>query len=711
MSWRRVQNKDQHPQSTRKRNRFSYYNNYDDDEDPIGQPIESEMAVPVKVRREFGIGGARGKSLLLRSCKKKDGSDRSYSNDKDHHHTSSFLLSLQQQQQQQEEQHILLIKNSTQKQHYHGVGYKQQSLVVRPKSDSWNTKQDPVEDDHEEEEEDYHREVMDSCSSSNTSDDDANKYKHNFHASVRNWANNQDPTTKTTAAARLVLGIFEKGTTSVHEQQQKERYPGPCVPTDFNPHHVFTKEEEDQLHALLIPLFMDNVTTTTTTACTSGAMKNRDDTTKITDTISPPMVPQFTSVNTKSLTSVTNDLAIALNQRFSSCSTTTSTSIPEDVVTTTNDPTISKSKSCWQRKTYIFQPTHLLCKRFLLPTPKTIGKTTATSSAAAAEEALSLSKQQKHQQPLLFMTSSSSAKPIWNYYQENHDLITSSIQEKDGDIVNITSTARLPINLLQTIFEPSKDADDRLSSSNTLNHDSTTIHTNNDTLNQRQSPNEKQHKDIKVNSERTFMTTTTSTKVRNSRETLNQHQLPNEKEQKELKFTTENTFVNTSSISQALHKQKDKSGRSPTRSLTSNNKNIVSTSQDRKQSISSCNISTVESISSTSSYSNSRRRRKLRRREREETAERKRKHRSSRTSKNKKHEITGHDRMQSSSSSSSSGDSSSGESTTSTSSRNRRRHERRSKRRKREREEASERRRKHRNRKSKKKKMKSTTRK
>jgi hypothetical protein len=89
----------------------------DDDYDNImGRPMESEIPVEVKVRPEFGAGGALGRLLLLQSCSKKD--------------TDTLELLEKQQQEQFSFDACSAIEK------HHGVGYKKQNLVARPKDES-----------------------------------------------------------------------------------------------------------------------------------------------------------------------------------------------------------------------------------------------------------------------------------------------------------------------------------------------------------------------------------------------------------------------------------------------------------------------------------------------------------------------------------------------------------------------------------------------
>jgi hypothetical protein len=85
-------------------------------------PNSLELPVEVKVRREFGAGGALGRLLLLQSCRKKDTS--TINND-----DISTLLELLEKQQQ--EQSSFDACSGIEKRH--GVGYMKQIAVVRPK--------------------------------------------------------------------------------------------------------------------------------------------------------------------------------------------------------------------------------------------------------------------------------------------------------------------------------------------------------------------------------------------------------------------------------------------------------------------------------------------------------------------------------------------------------------------------------------------------
>ena len=126
------------------------------------QPSDDDEDVELKVRPEFGVGGARGKLLLLQSCRTKGASIQSEGE------ISTFLSLLEKQQQEQSS-----FNESVSKEQRHGVGYKVQNSVVPPKPATWLINQDHS---HEEAEpiEEYHREVMDS-SSSNSSDADNKK--------------------------------------------------------------------------------------------------------------------------------------------------------------------------------------------------------------------------------------------------------------------------------------------------------------------------------------------------------------------------------------------------------------------------------------------------------------------------------------------------------------------------------------------------------
>jgi hypothetical protein len=79
-------------------------------------PNSLELPVEVKVRPEFGAGGALGRVLLLQDCRKKDTS--TINSDE----ISQFLELLEKQQQE----HSSL-------ENRHGVGYTKQNAVVRPK--------------------------------------------------------------------------------------------------------------------------------------------------------------------------------------------------------------------------------------------------------------------------------------------------------------------------------------------------------------------------------------------------------------------------------------------------------------------------------------------------------------------------------------------------------------------------------------------------
>jgi hypothetical protein len=78
MSWKKDQlHRSKQPTASSRKisnHRFSHDNlcNDDDDDDVMGRPIESVIPVEVKVRPEFGPGGALGRLLLLQSCRKKD---------------------------------------------------------------------------------------------------------------------------------------------------------------------------------------------------------------------------------------------------------------------------------------------------------------------------------------------------------------------------------------------------------------------------------------------------------------------------------------------------------------------------------------------------------------------------------------------------------------------------------------------------------------
>jgi hypothetical protein len=92
----------------------------------------------VKVRPEFGPGGALGRLLLLQPCRKKDTSI--VNNDE----FSTFLELLEKQQQ---EHSCFDACSGIEK--LHGVGYTKQNSVVRPKAATWLTNQDHSKEEGE----------------------------------------------------------------------------------------------------------------------------------------------------------------------------------------------------------------------------------------------------------------------------------------------------------------------------------------------------------------------------------------------------------------------------------------------------------------------------------------------------------------------------------------------------------------------------------
>jgi hypothetical protein len=86
-------------------------------------PNSLELPVEVKVRPEFGAGGALGRVLLLQDCRRKKDTSTINSDE-----ISQFLELLEKQQQEHSSFDACSgIENR------HGVGYTKQNAVVRPK--------------------------------------------------------------------------------------------------------------------------------------------------------------------------------------------------------------------------------------------------------------------------------------------------------------------------------------------------------------------------------------------------------------------------------------------------------------------------------------------------------------------------------------------------------------------------------------------------
>jgi len=227
------------------KHRFYSFNEYDDDNEEEDEEFvvgsTSTMAVAMRVRREFHIGGARGKSLLLRSCRGNVELDETNS-------SFSFMAAAVLSDQQRT---VLNLEHSGNNQH-RGVGYKDDteaslaSMYLRKKTTDY--------DHHESDEavdEEYHREVMESSSSE---DDKHNQYSNKkFNSKVSDWAQ-----TSHSSKDNLIWGIFVKKEDD-KQPQQYVRYPGPLVSDNFIPKHIFSNEEEMQLDTQLVSLLHSKV--------------------------------------------------------------------------------------------------------------------------------------------------------------------------------------------------------------------------------------------------------------------------------------------------------------------------------------------------------------------------------------------------------------------------------------------------------------------
>lgn len=403
-------------------------NDDDDDDNTMRKPIESEISVEVKVRPEFGVGGARGKLLLLQSCRKKGASIQRNEDD-----ISTFLELLEKQQR---EQYSFDASSVTDKKH--GVGYKKQNSIVRPKAATW-LRNDDHSQDEEDPMEEYHQELMDSNGSSS---DESPKTKplHNFRTTVMDWVDQKPFSKSTTRDPSLVFGIFRKTT-----RQEEQQCPAPCVPPDFDPHHVFIKEEEDHLDELLISFHKDLIST----ASKIGPTNISNDKSSINYYVTAPSAPvPLLSLNKESPSpsaTVKDDLALALNQRFLPSTGISTTVLQPEKQDTANHST---TPSVWKRNIFSFQPAPLLCKRFLLPAPKPIQNIQSIPTDAVHTST---------PKPILFATSSSLA-PTSSNNDDDHVSIPMSkgpIHVNISSIISKHEPDEAPMNFLKSIFEPS----------------------------------------------------------------------------------------------------------------------------------------------------------------------------------------------------------------------------------------------------------------
>ena len=407
--------------------KFYSFHEYDDDNEEEEEEenflVGSTSTVPevIRVRREFQIGGARGKSLLLRSCRGNVETDDANSS-----LMAAAILSDQQGT-------VLNLEHSANRQ-YRGLGYKDDteaslaSMYLRKRP----TDYDHHESDNEAVEEEYHQEVMESSSSE---DDKHNQYSNQkFNSKVCDWAQ-----TSHSSKDKLILGIFVKKEDD-QQPQQYVRYPGPTVPDNFIPKHIFSKEEEMQLDTQLASLLCSNVSSAKDSH--NAAIKNTASTSpsiiSSRDKFSPIPIPIHpndleTKKNKALPTDVANNFALALNQRFS---TTDSTTQQKEVQHHESTP---ETKQCtWKRHSTTFIPTPLLCKRFLLP------KTLIKQSAIATPKTSNLLSSEHQLSELLSLSIPSSSFDVEN----------TSNSMFHNDAATTVPINRPPINLLKTIFEP-----------------------------------------------------------------------------------------------------------------------------------------------------------------------------------------------------------------------------------------------------------------
>jgi hypothetical protein len=444
--------------------------------------------------------------------------------------------------------------------------------VVRPKAATWLTNQDHSQEGETIEE--YCRKVRDSCSSSSTSSsyEESTKTKplQKFRAIVRDWADQELCSKPGSLEQSLVFGIFQKKT-----RQEQQQFPEPSVPPNFDPHHIFTKEEEDHLDALLVSFQNDLITNASKDAPTTTS-NNRSNIDYYVNTPSTPL--PLLSLNDESPISSTvkDDLALALNQRFSSSTATPTT------VTQPEKPAIinqSSSTSCWKRKIFSFQPTHLLCKRFLLPTPLPIESTKRFPTEAVHTS---------NHNPFVFATSSSLVKAPWNYDSDNGPIP----KGKEPTHVNVSSIisksepANASISFLKSIFEPSNDAVSHYGCGKAKNVDSLQTYDYRDMRKTLQPSHSKHRVDA----------------LESIFENIKQNQPTNEFQQIGLKLDLDNAIMGTSTNYKSLHAQED------SRLRVQEKNNLKNSLDERVESSSSSRIgksSTNNSFKDTSTHTSS----------------------------------------------------------------------------------------------------------